>query len=42
MPRKKTSSSTPMLETDRKHTYIKKIELKPWSEFENAVRKPLK
>lgn len=25
-------------ETDRKHSYCKKIELKPWSEFEQAVR----
>jgi len=26
-------------ETDRKHSYCKKIELKPWSEFEQAMRK---
>ena len=25
-------------ETDRKHSYCKKIELKPWSEFEQAMR----
>ena len=25
-------------ETDRKHSYCKKIELKPWSEFEQAIR----
>ena len=29
-------------ETDRKHTYIKRIELKPWSDFENSLRKPIK
>jgi hypothetical protein len=28
--------------TQRKHTYIEKIELKPWSEFEQEVRKPTK
>jgi hypothetical protein len=26
-------------ETDRKHSYCKSIELKPWSEFEQAMRK---
>ena len=26
--------------TQRKHTYIERIELKPWSEFEQEVRKP--
>ena len=25
-------------ETDRKHSYCKSIELKPWSEFEQAIR----
>lgn len=25
-------------ETDRKHSYCKKIELKPWSEFEQTLR----
>ena len=25
-------------ETDRKHSYCKSIELKPWSEFEQAMR----
>ena len=25
-------------ETDRKHSYCRKIELKPWSEFAQALR----
>jgi hypothetical protein len=29
---------TMTFETDRKHSYCKSIELKPWSEFEQAVR----
>ena len=24
----------------KKHSYVSKIELKPWSDFENALRKP--
>jgi len=28
-------------ETDRKHSYCKKIELKPWSEFEQELRQPV-
>ena len=28
-------------ETDRKHSYLKGIELKPWSEFEQAMRQPV-
>ncbi len=28
-------------ETDRKHSYLKSIELKPWSEFEQAMRQPV-
>ena len=29
-------------ETDRKHTYIKRIELKPRSDFETSLTKPIK
>ena len=29
---------TMTFETDRKHSYCKSIELKPWSEFEQAMR----
>ena len=29
-------------ETEKKHSYVSKIELKPWSDFENSLRKPIK
>lgn len=28
-------------ETDRKHSYCRKIELKPWSQFSQELRKPI-